>query len=184
MSDPVRPGYGRTYPIAIAVYDPAWPERFEAEAERIREALGAAALRIDHIGSTAVPGLAAKPVIDIQVSVERVGDDEPYVAPLVALGYEHRPDHEDSDHDYFQRAQSGLGAYQIHVCPTGSEWERRHLLFRDHLRTHPDDAERYEAWKRRAAARHPMDILAYIEMKGELIAPIERKLLADMETDP
>jgi len=183
MAENELPGFGRTYPIVIAAYDSSWPAKYEAEAGRIREALGSVALRIDHIGSTSVPGLGAKPVIDIQVSVAEIGLGQPYVDAIEGLGYEYRPDHADDDHDYFQREEDGVRAYQIHVVRAGSDWERRHLLFRDYLRSHPEEAARYEAVKRACAERHAMDILAYIDAKGEWIVPIERRLLEEVSGD-
>ena len=92
-------------------------------------------------------------------------------------------DHADEDHEYFQREEGGVRAYQIHVVRAGSDWERRHLLFRDYLRAHPDEAARYETVKRACARRHPMDILAYIDAKGEWIVPVERRLLEELSND-
>ena len=183
MAEDEHRGFGRTYPIVIAAYDPGWPAKYEAEAMRIREALGPTALRIDHIGSTSVPGLGAKPVIDIQVSVAEIGSKQLYRDAIEGLGYEYRPDHADEDHEYFQREEGGVRAYQIHVVRAGSDWERRHLLFRDYLRAHPDEAARYETVKRACARRHPMDILAYIDAKGEWIVPVERRLLEELSND-
>ncbi|MFN2589574.1 MAG: GrpB family protein [Actinomycetota bacterium] len=136
--DAPKTGFGRSYPISIVPYDPAWPERFEAEARRIRTALGAVAKRIDHIGSTAVRGLAGKPVIDIQVSVASLQPVDDYRIPLERLGYEYRHDPDTPEHEYFFRDVNGVRAYQSHVCSAGSRWERAHLAFRDHLRAHAD----------------------------------------------
>jgi GrpB-like predicted nucleotidyltransferase (UPF0157 family) len=169
-------GYGRTYPIAIAPYDPAWPERFEREAPHIRDALGPVAARVDHIGSTAVPGLGAKPVIDIQVSVSSLVPVEPYRLPLERLGYEYRHDPDDDEHEYFFRDVDGVRAYQIHVCPVGSGWERRHLAFRDHLRAKPEDAAAYEALKRDLAGRFPFDIDSYLDEKDVWIRSVEARV--------
>jgi GrpB-like predicted nucleotidyltransferase (UPF0157 family) len=176
--EPPATGYGRTYPIAIAPYDPAWPERFEWEAARIRDALGPVASRVDHIGSTAVPGLGAKPVIDIQVSVGSLVPVDPYRLPLEGLGYEYRHDPDDDEHEYFFRDIDGVRAFQIHVCPVGSAWERRHLAFRDHLRSSPDDAAAYEALKRTLAARFPLDIGSYLDEKEVWIRSLEGRLTA------
>jgi putative glutamine amidotransferase len=172
-----RAGRSRSYGIAEA--DPAWPGLFETEATRIREALGSRAARIDHIGSTAVPGLAAKPVIDIQVSVDSLEPRDDYVPALIGLGYRHAGDPFHPDHEYFSRdLETGRG-YQIHVCRTGSDWERRHLAFRDHLRSHPEVAAEYERLKRRLADDHPRDILSYVDGKTPFIAVIEREALGE-----
>jgi putative glutamine amidotransferase len=167
----VRGGRSRTF--VVADYDPAWPQAFEQEAAGIREALGPVAVRIEHVGSTAVPGLAAKPVIDIQISVERMVPRERFVSALETLGYTFVADPTDPDHEYFKREIDGVRTHQIHVCPVGSVWERRHLAFRDHLRTHPEDSVRYAELKRRLAERHSNDVMAYVEAKTPFIAEIE-----------
>jgi GrpB-like predicted nucleotidyltransferase (UPF0157 family) len=172
-----KTGFGRTYPIEIAPYDEAWPDRFAREAERIGEALGQLAVRIDHVGSTAVPGLAAKPVIDIQVSVPSLELVDAYRAPLEGLGYGYRHDPDNAEHEYFFRDEGGVRAYQIHVCPNGSGWERSHLAFRDHLRTHPEDAAIYEALKRELARRFPLSMDKYLDHKEPWIQPLVARLM-------
>lgn len=176
-----RPGIreGRSREYGLVDYDPAWPSLFEDEAGRIRQALRDVAVRIEHVGSTAVPGLAAKPVVDIQVSVDVMVPRDRFVVPLVALGYEFVPDPTDTEHEYFKKEVNGTRTYQIHVCPVDSEWERRHLAFRDHLRANPDDATLYAQLKRQLAADHPRDILAYIDGKTPFIREIEGRALAD-----
>jgi putative glutamine amidotransferase len=169
----VRGGRSRSY--LIADHDPAWPLEFEKEAAAIQSALGAIAHRVEHVGSTAVPGLAAKPVIDIQVSVERMEPRERFVGPLETLGYEFVADPTDAEHEYFKKDVRGVRTHQIHVCPVGSEWERRHLVFRDHLRFHPEDAARYAELKRRLAERHPNDVMAYVDAKTPFIREIEAR---------
>jgi putative glutamine amidotransferase len=176
-----RPGVreGRSREYGLVDYDPAWPSLFEDEAGRIREALRGVAIRVEHVGSKAVPGLAAKPVVDIQVSVEVMVPRDRFVVPLVALGYKFVPDPTDTEHEYFKKEVGGIHSYQIHVCPVGSEWERRHLAFRDHLRANPEDASRYAELKRRLAADHPRDIMAYIDGKTPFIRAIEGRALAE-----
>ena len=125
---------------------------FAAERDRLAAALGEVAVRIDHFGSTAVPGLAAKPWIDIQVAVRRMRPADAYRDPLLALGYVHHPD-DDDDHEFFDRRP-----YHVHVCAAGGDWARRHLAFRDLLRR--DAAARYrlpggEAAPGRRARRRP-----------------------------
>jgi putative glutamine amidotransferase len=167
----VRGGRSRSY--LVADYDPEWSDMFEREAARIRKTLGAVAVRIEHVGSTAVPGLAAKPVIDIQVSVERMVPRERFVAPLETLGYEFVADPTDTEHEYFKKDVRGVRTHQIHVCPVGSEWERRHLAFRDYLRAHPEDSARYAELKRLLADRHPNDVMAYVDAKTPFIRELE-----------
>jgi hypothetical protein len=112
--------------IVIVDPDPAWVRRFDAERERIVGALGPVAVRVDHIGSTAIPGLAAKPVVDIQVSVPEVEHEDSYVPGLVRAGYELRV--RESGHRMLRTPERDT---HVHVCDHGGAWERRHLLFRD-----------------------------------------------------
>jgi putative glutamine amidotransferase len=171
-----KPGQseGRTHAYALAPYDPSWPARFEAEAARIRAALGELAVAVDHVGSTSVPGLAAKPIVDIQVSVRSMIPRTAYVEPLRALGYRWSLDPWSDEHEYFS-TEDGLAAFHIHVCPPGSEWERRHLAFRDWLRGHPDDAAAYERLKEELVTRHPRDVYAYTDGKTDFIRGIEER---------
>ncbi|HET9672491.1 MAG TPA: gamma-glutamyl-gamma-aminobutyrate hydrolase family protein [Actinomycetota bacterium] len=171
-------GEGRTRPYAIEPSDPAWPARFGAEAERLRRALGDQVVRIDHVGSTAVPGLGSKPTIDIQVSVRTMIPRSHYADPLVGLGYRWGIDPWSDEHEFFGRDEDGERAFHVHVCPSGSEWERRHLAFRDWLREHPDDAAAYERLKRELARRHPRDTYTYVDAKTDFIRSIESKALA------
>jgi putative glutamine amidotransferase len=170
-----RPGVrgGRSRDYGLAEPDPAWAAMFEKEAERIRAALGPVAVRVEHVGSTSVPRLAAKPTIDIQVSVDAMIPRARYVDPLVALGYEFVVDPIDTEHEYLRREVDGLRTHQIHVCAAGGEWERRHLAFRDHLRANPKDAAAYAELKRRLAAEHPNDVMTYVDGKTTFIRGIE-----------
>src|SRR5205807_730222 len=111
-----------------------WPARFVAEAARLHDALGGVAVRIDHVGSTSVPGLAAKPVIDIQVSVASLVPDDGYRSPLQEEGYRFVPDPDMPDYPFFRWPRSGPAEYHVHVCQAGGEEERRHLAFRNRLR--------------------------------------------------
>ena len=139
--------------IEIVPYDPAWPAAFDVEASRIRGALGAIARRIDHHGSTAVPGLAAKPIIDIQISVDRLHPLSTFAQPLAAIGYTHVPHPDDAFCPFFHRPARWPHTHHVHVVQSGSEEERRTLAFRDYLRDHPEAARDYERLKRELAAR-------------------------------
>jgi putative glutamine amidotransferase len=176
-----KPGehLGRSREYYIADADPSWPASFEVEATRIREALGAVAVRVDHVGSTSVPGLAAKPIIDIQASVSSMVPRDAYVEPLRSLGYRWVLDPWSDEHEYFSRDELGHRFSQIHVCQTGGKWERRHLAFRDWLRDHPEDAAEYAELKHRLADQHPNDLMAYVDAKTEFIRSIEGRALAD-----
>ncbi|MEA2678214.1 MAG: hypothetical protein QOJ81_2355, partial [Chloroflexota bacterium] len=153
--------------IKIADYDPSWPGRYEEMRARLAEGLGGMALRIDHVGSTAVPGLAAKPIIDIEISVPDVADVASFKNAIEAQGFASRMI--EPGHHYFRPPPGLPRDFQVHVCTIGSDWERRHLLFRDFLRADPDTAAGYEALKRDLATRFTWDRIAYTDAKGPFI---------------
>ena len=178
-----KPGeaHGRTSAYGVDDYDPGWPSWFEEEAAILRDVLGSIAARIEHVGSTSVPGLVAKPVIDIQVSVVSLNPRQPIVTPLVAIGYQHSIDPIEPQHEFFSRGyhEDGFRKVHVHVCEVGSDWESRHLAFRDQLRRDPDTAAEYGVLKRRLAADHPRDIFTYVDGKTDFIRSIEQRALAD-----
>lgn len=175
-----RPGEssGRSHTYGLADPDPSWPERFETEAARIRSALPAALVsRIDHVGSTSVPGLAAKPIVDIQLSLHAMVPRSSYVDPLVGLGYRWVADAWDDEHEYFS-LDTGTGrSFQIHACRAGGDWERRHLAFRDALRADPGTSAAYERLKRELAENHPNDIMTYVDGKTDFVREVEARVL-------
>lgn len=161
-------------PVVIVAYDPAWPERFATLGGALREALGQVAVRIDHIGSTAVPGLAAKPVLDVQISVAAFDPLAAYAGPLAALGFAHRADNPDRTKRYFREAP-GSPRTHIHVRRAGSWTEQQALLFRDYMRAHEYEARAYAELKRRLATLHRLDRHAYTEAKGDFIWAVLRR---------
>jgi GrpB-like predicted nucleotidyltransferase (UPF0157 family) len=134
--------------LAVVPYDPGWPVAFENEAVRLRAALGSVALRIDHHGSTSVPGLAAKSIIDIQVSVATLQPMTPYRERLLAIGYVHVPHPDDSRCPFFHRPARWPHTHHVHVVAAGAAEERRTLAFRDYLRDHEEAAREYGQLKR------------------------------------
>ncbi|MGZ5045719.1 MAG: GrpB family protein [Usitatibacter sp.] len=146
--------------IKITPYDDGWPWLFEAEAGRIRKVLGDLAVRIEHVGSTAVPGLAAKPVIDIQISVASLDQPGSYSALLAELGYRHIPLGDfDRVYPFFQKPAEWPSTHHVHLCIVGSEQERRHLAFRDYLRGHVEIASKYVELKQALAAANDGETL-------------------------
>lgn len=141
--------------IVIHPYSDEWPALFEAEARSLANVLGGLALRIEHVGSTAVPGLAAKPVIDIQVSVPSLEPRPVLHSALGRLGY-HHVDLGDFDkvYPFFAKPRDWPSTHHVHLCVVASEQERRHLAFRDALRARPDLAREYEALKHHLASLH------------------------------
>ena len=156
--------------LSLREYDPAWPARFGAEARRVADALGDRARAIEHVGSTAVPGLAGKPVLDAAVAVGDGEAADACVAPLEALGYEHRGPHgDDPRRRYYVRSASGRRVAQIHlyVLPARA-WDEM-LAFRDALRADPALAAAYAAEKRRVADAVGWDKRAYSLAKGPFV---------------
>jgi GrpB-like predicted nucleotidyltransferase (UPF0157 family) len=164
--------------VRIVDYDPAWPALADAELRRIREALGAVAVRLEHVGSTAVPGLASKPILDVQLSVDVIAPRGRYVEPLERLGYLFVPAPESPDRHFFAKPPERPRTHHLHVCEAGSHHEFRHLAVRDFLRTHDDETARYAALKRQVVARYPQDRLAYIEGKDEHVTALEQRAVA------
>jgi GrpB-like predicted nucleotidyltransferase (UPF0157 family) len=160
--------------IIIEEYDPQWPRTFESLRSRISAALGPMAVAIEHIGSTAVPGLAAKPIIDLDVLLCSDSDLAPAIAALASLGYEHHGDLGIPGREAFRNPLSGF-PHHLYVCSPNRDEYRRHLAFRDHLRSHPGDASAYADLKRKLAAQFGPNRDAYTEAKTEFINEILRR---------
>jgi GrpB-like predicted nucleotidyltransferase (UPF0157 family) len=178
MDEPVpsqrRSQGGGPHPVEIVAYDPAWPARFTELGQELRAGLGEVALRIDHIGSTAVPGLAAKPIIDIQVSVAGFEPLAAYRRPLERLGYVYRADNLERTKRYF-REPPGRRRTHVHVRQAGSFSEQWALLFRDYLRAHHEVAAENEAVKRRLALRFRNDRHGYTNAKVPFLWEVIRR---------
>lgn len=164
-----------TWAIEIVPASPEWADRFAERSRTIRGALGSAALRVDHIGSTAVSGLDAKDVVDIQISVADLKVDN-YSAALKGLGYAFKPDPDEPEHRFYYNSDR-IGAVHIHFCDAGGPWERRHLLFRDYLRAHPERTQAYVDLKRTLADQYRDDVDAYTDGKDAFVA--ETQALAE-----
>ena len=156
-------------PIEIAPYDPSWPIRFREEADLVRRALATwLAGTIEHIGSTAVPGLAAKPVIDIMAGVRTLEESRPAIAAATERGYCYLPYQAELEH-WFCKPSLAFRTHHLHLVPVGTPQWLRPIAFRDYLRAHPIVAVEYEALKRRLAQEHHLDREAYTQAKGPFI---------------
>ncbi len=153
--------------VDVVLYDPGWPHVFGRWRRRLTAALGPVAVRIEHVGSTSVPRLAAKPVIDVQVSVSDLGDERSYLAPTESAGLVLRG--RDDSHLFFLPPAGTPREVHVHVCPAGGPWERDHLLFRDYLRASPGAVAGYAGLKQRLAERWHDDRTAYTEAKTGFI---------------
>jgi GrpB-like predicted nucleotidyltransferase (UPF0157 family) len=168
MSDPV-------VRVVIVEYDARWPALYDEERERVAAALCTVAKSIEHIGSTAVPGLSAKPIIDILVSVDRLGPPDLYGEPLGRLGYTFFPMLGNADRHAFGRGIPHTR--HIHIVQHGGAEHVRPLAFRDYLRAHPEAARQYDALKRGLAGRFRNDRQAYSMAKTDFIRAVEASAL-------
>ena len=169
--------------LEIVSYDPEWPRLFMAERDRIAAVLGPLALRIDHHGSTSVPGLAAKPIVDIQVSVQPLHPIERYAPRFAQLGYTHVPHPDDAFCPFFHRPAAWPHTHHVHAVEAGGDEERRTLAFRDYLREHGDTAREYADLKRRLAAKYHSSRFssqqAYADAKTTFIADVIARALSE-----
>jgi GrpB-like predicted nucleotidyltransferase (UPF0157 family) len=164
-------------PVEIARYDPRWRERFEVEKRILESAFPATPIRVEHIGSTAVPGLAAKPIIDILLGVENIGEVAARIEALRERDYLYIPEYETvfPERRFFIKPRGGRREVNLHAVAHSTDFWTRHLLFRDVLRGHPDVTVEYEALKRSLAARFPEDRDAYTDGKTDFIEAIVRR---------
>lgn len=163
--------------IRIVAYDATWPRLFSSEAAKIQGALGDVAIDLHHVGSTAVPGLRSKPIVDILVTVGDIAALSTYRIPLERIGYAFTHDVEYPDFHFFGRPRQRPRRYHVHVCEAGSVHERRHLAVRDYLAAHPEEARQYGSIKAEAAASFPGDRIAYMDAKGPWVNDLERRAI-------
>jgi GrpB-like predicted nucleotidyltransferase (UPF0157 family) len=178
LIDAVVVGGREEYTVEIVAYTEEWPARYEAQRRRIAGALGLTARRIEHIGSTAGPGLAAKPIVDIMVTVDDPNDETAFRPPLETVGYILRVS--EPDHRMFRTAERDI---HVHIWGSGGDDEDRQLLFRDHLRAHERDRSRYEEVKR-SLAGHCRDMGYYAEAKSAVIEEILQRAVEGSEGGP
>ena len=156
--------------IVLAEYDPRWPEAFRAERARIVSALGEAAVRVEHVGSTSVPGLVAKPIIDILLGVRDSADEPSYVPALTGVGYRlviREPDW--LEHRLLKGPDTDIN---VHVFTAGADEVDRMLRFRDRLRTDAGDRELYARTKRTLAKQQWRHVQHYAQAKSEVVEQI------------
>jgi GrpB-like predicted nucleotidyltransferase (UPF0157 family) len=160
-------------PITVVDYDPAWPVIFGDLRERIASALGSLAVRIEHVGSTSVPGLAAKPIIDIDTVIRTPGDLPAAIERLEGIGYVHIPEIKGGPPgcEAFDRPP-GTPVHHLFVCTQDADQFHKHIAFRDYMRTHPEATADYVALKRDLAARFSHDRLSYTKSKTDFIERI------------
>jgi len=159
-------------------YSPTWPAEFEREVSRLQGLLGAELVTIHHVGSTSVPGLAAKPIIDLMPLVHDITRIDQYNPIMIAAGYQVWGEYGLPGRRYFNKDANGVRTHNVHVYAVDHPEVTRHLAFRDYLRAHPVACVEYVAVKRLAYAQHPADINAYNDAKDGWIKATERLALA------
>ena len=158
--------------IEVVEYCAEWPQVFEREAAAILAACQPWITAVHHIGSTSVPGLAAKPILDVLPVAAGTAEALEAVSPMTALGYRYRGENGIAGRFYFDRVVEGRTVMHVHVFPAGHPEVRRHLVFRDHLRMNPDVAREYERMKRELAARYGDDRQTYTDSKAAFITGV------------
>ena len=157
----------KTAKVTVLPYDNAWKRQFEDIKKEIEAAVGDLIIGIEHVGSTSVEGLCAKPCIDIDVVIKDYGMFEAVVRGLASIGYQHEGDLGIKGREAFRYSgKPHLQKHHLYVCPADSEELRRHIVFRDFLRNHPEAAEEYGKIKKTAAALFPDDIEKYMAYKS------------------
>jgi GrpB-like predicted nucleotidyltransferase (UPF0157 family) len=162
--------------VEVVSYSAEWPARFEEESHRIRRIFGSEIIAIHHIGSTAVPDLSAKPVIDIMPVVKNIERVDDYNHTMINLGYKPRGENGLSGRRYFQKGEDQR-THHIHIYEKGNPDIDRHLVFRDYLRSHPKEAINYGSLKEWLAKEFPYDITSYIEGKEAFVLELEQKAM-------
>jgi GrpB-like predicted nucleotidyltransferase (UPF0157 family) len=162
--------------VVVTNYNPQWPGMFEAEVDIIRKVFGEELIAVHHIGSTSVPGLKAKPIIDIMLLVRNIEVVDKFNDKMIELGYEPMGEYGIPRRRFFRKGGHNR-THHVHIFESGSSDAERHLAFRDFLRRHPDDAKSYGELKELLVKRFPYDIEAYMDGKNELVKRIEHKAI-------
>jgi GrpB-like predicted nucleotidyltransferase (UPF0157 family) len=165
--------------VAVIPHDPKWQRAFEIESHQIALALSEDLAAVHHIGSTAIPQIYAKPIIDILLEVKDIGKLEDRASHLEALGYEAMGEFGIPGRRYFRKNDSGgIRTHQIHAFEIGSPQIERHIAFRDYMTVHPEDAQKYSELKRELARQYPDDINGYMDGKDGFIKEMDLKAAA------
>ncbi len=175
---PQHPAATPTRDVIVVAYDERWPQQFAAEAARFAPALGRELITIHHIGSTAIPGMAAKPIIDMLPVVHQIARVDACNRAMEALGYEPRGEYGIPGRRYFVKGQGAQRSHHVHVFAADHPDVARHLNFRDYLIAHPVEAAACASLKQALARQYPHDLEAYIAGKDALIQETDRRAAA------
>ncbi|MEH7441782.1 GrpB family protein [Bacillus sp. JJ1122] len=164
--------------VEVIPYQEEWKQLFENEKECLKNIFHPNNVDIHHIGSTSVPGLSAKPIIDILLAADKLADIDQATAQIVTAGYEAKGENGIPGRRYFQKSdKNGIRKVHLHAFVKGSHELQRHLVFRDYLFEHPEEAKKYAAIKEKAAEKYEYDIESYIAEKSPLVKELEQKAL-------
>ena len=162
--------------VEVVPHDPRWRDAFEAEAKLVAAALGDNVAAVHHVGSTAIPGIYAKPVIDLLVEVSDIEGVDARSPAMESLGYEVMGEYGIPGRRYFRKDDpQGVRTHHVHAFESGTAEVERHLAFRDYMLAHPGDAQRYSELKRRLAQEHPQSMDGYMDGKDDFIKEIDRR---------
>jgi GrpB-like predicted nucleotidyltransferase (UPF0157 family) len=164
--------------IMVVPYDARWPDLFQEEADELVTIFGEEVVAIHHIGSTAIPGIHAKPIIDILVEVQDIERIDAFNQEMTERGYLPKGEFGIRGRRFFIKGTEEIRTHHVHVFQTGDREYERHLAFRDYLRAHPAEAQVYSRLKQELARRFPHDIDSYMAGKNDLIKETERKAKA------
>lgn len=164
--------------VEVIPHDAAWRSKFADESKLISPALGDNLVRIHHIGSTSIPGIYAKPIIDILVEVKDITKVDDFNAAMTALGYEAMGEFGIPGRRYFRKHTESKRSHHVDIFTYASPEVERHLAFRDYMIAHPEDAQKYSELKRELAELYPEDIYGYMDGKDAFIKEMERQALA------
>lgn len=169
----------RTKTVTVVPYNSKWKDEFKKIKLYLEKTLEKSIIRIEHVGSTSIEGLAAKPIIDIDIVIKNYDNFEEVKSGLESLGYYYEGDLGIKDREAFgydEKQKIEFMTHHLYVCPQNSKELKRHIAFRDHLRTHEDDVKKYSQVKLQAAKMYPTDIDSYIEAKSPCINEIYKKI--------
>lgn len=155
--------------VVIEAYNSNWIQEFESEKKKISQVLPSNAIQIEHIGSTSIMGMPSKPILDIAVSVNNLDDTDMFIEPLSEIGYEYVPKLEFPNRRFFRKGERKKGTHHLHVYEQSSDEWRNNLLFRNYLRSHPEQAAAYAELKKHLASIYVEDRATYTQMKAPFI---------------
>ncbi|HWS54842.1 MAG TPA: GrpB family protein [Pyrinomonadaceae bacterium] len=162
--------------VEVLPHDPRWRDAFEAEAKQVAAALGENVIAVHHIGSTAIPDIYAKPIVDLLVEVREIAEVDGRSPAMESLGYEVMGEYGIPGRRYFRKDdKEGIRTRHVHTFQTGSAEVARHLAFRDYMIAHPADAQRYSELKRKLAGEHPQSAGGYMDGKDGFVKEMDRR---------